>query len=683
MDTDNLKRDFEALESGKHLCCLYKSKKEQFSVLIPFILTGLENNEKCIYIVDENTKKDIIHALKNVVNLEDISNQVELLTKKDAYLKEGYFDPDKMIELLKQNEEKAHQDGYKGLRVTGEMTWIFAELPGVERLIEYEAKLNDFFPNSTCTALCQYNEKRFDPEILLDIIRTHPAIVIYGNLYENPHYVPPDEFFARMKGEVSWKTYERARDDIINRKKMENKAKKGEREKKLILDSITESVVYYGKDKRIQWANKATAEALNMQPEDLVGNVCHEIWHCRESLCDNCPLTKTWESKTYEEGEITTLDGKIWHAKANPVYENGEMIGVVAVGRDITEQKQAEEALKRSEKNFRLFFENEPEYCYMISPDGVILDINKSALKILGYKKEEIVGTPITTIYAPSSHEKARHLFMKWKKKGVLRNEEVTIQTKKGRERNVLLSAAAMRDDNGDILHSISVQRDITEKKQAEEQIKQSLKEKEVLLKEIHHRVKNNMQIISSLLSLQSASIENAKLRTMFREIQNRVKSMALIHEKLYQSEDFASIDFSDCIKILADEAVQSYRTDIVVTVDADTVSLGIDTAIPCGLIINELVSNAAKHAFPDEGGEIVITFHADGTAVELTVADNGVGIPGDIDIKTTESLGLSLVTLLAVDQLSGTLDLDRSKGTAFRITFERWYHGNAKNYGG
>ena len=674
MDTVTLKRDFESLEKGTHLCCFYKSKKEQFSIVIPFILTGLENNEKCIYIVDENTKKDIKTALKKVVDLEKFlhSNQLEIVTQKDAYVRDGSFDPDRMIELLARNEEKARQDAYTGLRVTGEMTWILSELPGVERLIEYEAKLNYFFPNSTCIALCQYNENAFDPQILLDVIRTHPVLVIYNSLYENPRYVSPEEF-AQMKGEVSWEMYEKAKDDIIRKKEMDERAKKIEKERKLILDSITESVIYYGMDKRIQWANKAAAEAVNAQPEDLIGKMCSEIWRSRESQCTFCPLIKAWDSKTYQEGEITTPAGRIWHARANPVYENNEMVGVVTVGRDITERKQAEEALKRSEENFRLFFENEPEYCYMISPEGVILDINKSALKMLGFKKEEIVGSPLlTSVYAESSREKARHLFWKWKKEGVLRNEELTIVTKEGKERIVLLSAAAMRDSKGDIIHSISVQRDITEKKKAEEQIKRSLKEKEVLIKEIHHRVKNNMQIILSLLNLQSATIENTELGTLFKASQRRIKSIAAIHNELYRSKDFTNINFSDVISILAEDLIQSYRTDISLNVDAEPVYLGIDAAIPCGLIINELVSNAAKHAFPDGGGEIFIQVRAHKRAVELTVADNGVGIPNTIDFRTAESLGLSLVTVLAEEQLNGTIDLDRSKGTVFCITFEK-----------
>ena len=286
---------------------------------------------------------------------------------------------------------------------------------------------------------------------------------------------------------------------------------------------------------------------------------------------------------------------------------------------------------------------------------------------------EELVGKPmLTTVYALSSREKARHLFWKWKKEGALRNEELIIVTKDGRERVVLLSAAAMRDSKGDIVHSISVQRDITEKKKVEEQINKSLKEKEVLIKEIHHRVKNNMQIVLSLLNLQSASIENAELLTRFQESQRRIQSMAVIHEKLYQSEDFAHIDFSDCIRILAEEAIHLYGADVTLTIDANPVFLGIDTAIPCGLIVNELVSNAAKHAFPEGGGEIFITVRGNGHTVELTVADNGVGIPDAIDFRTTESLGLSLVTLLAEEQLNGTIDLDMSKGTVFCITFEK-----------
>jgi len=245
-------------------------------------------------------------------------------------------------------------------------------------------------------------------------------------------------------------------------------------------------------------------------------------------------------------------------------------------------------------------------------------------------------------------------------------------------------------------------QQEIAERLRAEEQIKASLKEKELLLKEIHHRVKNNLQVISSLLSLQSKGTQDPSTMEMFRESQNRVRSMALIHEKLYRSEDLSRIDFGEYVRNLAAFLVRSYRADagpIALSVDAHDAYLGIDSAVPCGLIINELVSNALKHAFsPSEdrspdgvaacpGGqpvlagpgarenkenEIHIELRSDqDDCLTLVVADNGVGFPTDLDFRNTQSLGMQLVNTL-INQLRGTVELVSHGGAQFKITFPR-----------
>lgn len=206
-----------------------------------------------------------------------------------------------------------------------------------------------------------------------------------------------------------------------------------------------------------------------------------------------------------------------------------------------------------------------------------------------------------------------------------------------------------------------------------------SLKEKEMLLREIHHRVKNNMQVMSSLLRLQTRNVTDEKTLEMAKESQNRIKVMALIHEKLYRSKDFANVEFNDYIKDLVNDLFLSYKvssSDIKLTMNIDTISLGIDTAIPCGLIINELVSNSLKYAFPKgKDGEIRISLQriADVTSgmFELIVSDNGVGISPELDLKKTESLGLRLITNLAENQLQGNVEINREQGTKFQIRFK------------
>jgi two-component sensor histidine kinase/putative methionine-R-sulfoxide reductase with GAF domain len=215
----------------------------------------------------------------------------------------------------------------------------------------------------------------------------------------------------------------------------------------------------------------------------------------------------------------------------------------------------------------------------------------------------------------------------------------------------------------------------LDERKRAEKKITQSLKEKEILLREIHHRVKNNMQVISSLLKLQSHRVKDKEALEIFRSSQTRIRAMALIHEKLYQSQDFTRVNFRDYLTSISRYLYQSYETQpgaIQLTINIEDLTLDITTAIPCGLIINELLSNSLKHAFPDgREGEITISLHSpEKDTFELTVSDNGTGIPEEIDIKTTDSLGLYLVKILTKDQLKGEITLDRSKGTTLIITF-------------
>ena len=214
---------------------------------------------------------------------------------------------------------------------------------------------------------------------------------------------------------------------------------------------------------------------------------------------------------------------------------------------------------------------------------------------------------------------------------------------------------------------------DITESKELEEQLKKSLDEKDLLIKEIHHRVKNNLMVISSLLSLQSRYIKDKEARGLFRESQNRARSMALIHELLYRSEDLKSIEFGDYILSLSKELFHLYSVDglIELKIDVDDIYLDINTSIPLGLIVNEVVTNSLKHAFPDgRAGVINVDFHKTDDQYEFKVKDNGIGFPEDLDFEETDSLGLQMVTSLT-RQIEGDIELDRNNGTEFKITFK------------
>lgn len=217
------------------------------------------------------------------------------------------------------------------------------------------------------------------------------------------------------------------------------------------------------------------------------------------------------------------------------------------------------------------------------------------------------------------------------------------------------------------------LQADVAERKRMEEKIRASLREKDVLLKEVHHRVKNNMQIISSILSLQSGLIKNSHTLKVFADSQNRIRSMALVHEKLYESKDLAKIDFAEYVHSMTGYllSLHGIGNGIRFSIDIKDILLDVNAAIPCGMIINELVSNSLKYAFPKGAkGEIYIGLHsAEAGKLTLTVKDDGVGLPKDMDFRKAESLGMQLVIMLT-EQLDGTIEVDVRKGTTFKITF-------------
>jgi PAS domain S-box-containing protein len=303
-------------------------------------------------------------------------------------------------------------------------------------------------------------------------------------------------------------------------------------------------------------------------------------------------------------------------------------------------------------------FESMHDSVLILDTGDRIVDINSSARQLIG-NTGKVKGRPVGEVW-PAWHTAG------------LDDAEGGREIVLGDESICDVRNSPLVDWLDRTIGKVVVVRDVTDRKQSEE-IRQSLREKEVLLQEIHHRVKNNIQIISSLLSLQSHYTEDKKYAEMLRESQDRIKSMALIHEKLYHSANLADIDLHDYITDLVHNLAQSYGTnsqDITFNIEGNA-SLGIDAAIPCGLIINELITNVFKHAFPDGKGITTITICSAGESVELIIGDNGIGIPDDVDFRMTESLGLHLVTILVENQLGGKISLDRRKGTVFHITFK------------
>jgi PAS domain S-box-containing protein len=340
---------------------------------------------------------------------------------------------------------------------------------------------------------------------------------------------------------------------------------------------------------------------------------------------------------------------------------------------NIIQRRRSVIALRESEDRYRSLFDNSIDAVLLTAPDGRILAANPEACRIFERTEEEICRIGRNGLIDLTDPRLAAAL-EKRVRTGQFRGE-LTYVRKNGTLFSGEMSSAIFRDRDGNSKTSMII-RDITERKQAEEKIKASLREKELLIMEIHHRVKNNLQVISGLLDLQARSSGNPELMEMFRESQSRIRSMALVHEKLYGSNDLARIDLAGYVRTLSQDLFQSYKInpgkiDLIIQTDGD-VYVDINKAIPCGLILNELISNALKHAFPgDRHGELRIIIHeTENTEIEIVVRDNGLSLPDDVDIHQPRTVGLYLVNGLVKNQLDGQMEIRRDNGTEFRIKF-------------
>jgi len=331
-----------------------------------------------------------------------------------------------------------------------------------------------------------------------------------------------------------------------------------------------------------------------------------------------------------------------------------------------------ETKLKRSEEKYRTLAENAHDMIYIISLEDRVDYVNKYAADLFGQKTEDLIGKLRQNLFPMDISEIQRARIDKAVETETAVRTESKITFPK-REMWLDTSLIPLKDKNKKIYAVMGISRDITRQKTIEDALRSSLNQKELLLREIHHRVKNNMQIISSLINLQSDYATDDVTIKMFEDSKNRIRSMALIHEKLYQSEDISIIDFSSYIKSLTSKLLEFYglKTRLIsINVISEDITLSIDSAIPCGLIVNELVSNSIKHAFPEmRKGNINIGMHKIGDVNVLSVEDDGVGFPEEIDFRSSESLGLQIVQTLTL-QLEGDIKLQKNGFTKFTICF-------------
>jgi PAS domain S-box-containing protein len=429
-------------------------------------------------------------------------------------------------------------------------------------------------------------------------------------------------------------------------------------------------------------ANDTVARRLSVSVESLQGRCIYDFFDGEHAGGRRERIAEVF--RTVKPIRFDDERNGVWYDNnIVPVFNESGVVERVAVfATDITERKRAEEAVLASERKYRTLVTAMREGIMAVDAVDIIQLVNPRMCEMLGYEDAELVGRPVAAFLADDCSQTLLKEKRELRAIGVSDTYELAMRRKNGRVIQVLITGNPVVDEGGRITGSMAVMTDITERKRASDQLRAAFQEKVVLLKEIHHRVKNNLQVISSLLNLQSGHITDPTVRELFKESQNRIRSMALVHEKLYRSSDLFRIDCSEYMQSLAGNLFRSYGGDargITMRVETNGVSVGIDEAIPCGLIVNELLSNALKYAFPGEdvqrsfspdGPEITLALADTGTGkLRLSVRDNGIGFPQSVDFRSTSSLGMQLVNVLA-EQLGGSVELEPGPGTTFALTF-------------
>jgi len=471
--------------------------------------------------------------------------------------------------------------------------------------------------------------------------------------------------------------------DITERKRTEEKLRETTDYLEKLITFANVPIVVWDSQFRITRFNHAFESLLGRTAGEVLCQTLESLFPPARQQFEMEKILGTLESEQLRsvEVEIQPIDGPIrtllWSTASIFDKDGKTPIAAIAQGIDITERKRAEEVIRASEARYRQLVENANEAIVVVQ-DGLLKFVNRTTIEMMGYSEEELISRPFPGFIHPDDREMvvenyrrrtggetvpSRYVFRSLARDGGVKWVEI---------------GAVLIDWEGRPA-TLNFLTDITDRRKADESIQVSLREKEVMLQEIHHRVNNNMQVISSLFRLQAGKTANPEYREILKEGQTRIRAMSLVHEKLYRSSDLSKISLGDYIQSLASHLFYVFLSDpdrIRLETDFEEVSLDINSAVPCGLILNELISNSLKHAFP-EGRKGMIRIGVrpgpDDTII-IRVADDGIGFPKNLDFRQSENLGLQIANLL-VGQLEGTIELNRENGTAFTVTFRKLKH--------
>ncbi|MFB3817226.1 MAG: MEDS domain-containing protein [Candidatus Methylomirabilales bacterium] len=645
-----------AVPWGTHFCQFYETKQDLADVLGPYFKAGLEAHEHCMWVTSEPlTAGEARAVLRGVLPSVDRyldGGQLEILPYTAWYLRDGQFDAGCVLEGWRDRLNQALARGLAGLRLTGNTFWLEGAAAW-QSFMDYEAAVDRMLGRYAMLALCTYALGRCGATEILDVIKNHE--------------------FALIKRSGRW--------DVIQsqaRKELQAALRASEEKYERLFHGVPVGIaVTTLTEGRFLDVNEALLEMGGYRREDLLGRTVHEVaaWGRPEARAQFlAALTATGRVRDFEATLRRKSGAPLTVLVSAHILPVGQEPVIVSAILDISDRVQAEAARRESQARYHDLFTSMEEgfalhemlFDLAGAPlDYRFLEVNPAFSRLTGLKAADVVGRTVKEVLPDIEPA--------W-----IARYGAIVQTGRG-ERFQAPAAALGRWYEG-YAYPVGGRRfavtftDITDRKAAEAALRQSLADKEALLREVNHRVKNNLQMLCDLLYLQMEGTADADKEGLLRETYGRIYAIARLHEQLYQSMESGQVHLPTYLGRLVGGFEDLY-TAVPITLDAPTedLALDVDRAIHVGLILTELLTNAMKHAFVAPGilARVDVTLRVEGDAAQLRVRDTGIGLPKDLDIEHAKSLGLRIVHILA-RRLNAAVEIESTEGTTFTLTFPR-----------
>jgi PAS domain S-box-containing protein len=693
----------EQLAPHDHLCSIYESSEEHFAVAIPFIRIGLDRGEKCIYIADDGTEamvRDAMSAEGIDVERAIATDSLVLENKEAAYLKHGSFDPEWMFTFWADATAEAMSQGFSALRAAGETEWLLRGAPGLERWIEYESRLTHMLADHNCSALCEYNRQRFPPEVILDVIRTHPTVIYRGVVCRNMYHVPPDELLGANRAA---REVERLLTNIREREEIEYTLRQQRnelRESEALFRQIAENI------REVFWVMDVAADRVTfVSPiyEELFGQSCASLYANSRSYLDAihsddrarveaAMIRQLAGTPTDERYRVVRPDGSMrWvRDRAFPVPERaGRIQRVVGVAEDITDRTRAEEELRQSERLLQLVLDALPVGVLVMDASGDVILSNPASQRIWSgsiprgrerYAESKGWWHATGKRVAPEEWASVRALA----NGETSVNEVIDIEDFGGARKVIQNSAVPIRDANDRITGAVVVNEDISDRKKAERELNDSYNQMRALTGRLMRAQDDERRRIAQMLhettaqDLAALKMLLARLNRMSDRLSDNEQtaltaSIALAEQSMTDIRTLSYLlhpPFLDEMGLLS--ALRWYaagfaersgiKVDLELPETFDRLPLDIETAL--FRIVQESLTNIHRHA----GSETArIRLRRDAETLVMEIEDRGRGIPkASLERITAGEAGVGIAGMSErIEQLGGSFEISsRDQGT-------------------